>query len=64
MEVTASEYPALYELPAHGGMVSTHDQLLLRVWNVAHSGDAGPMRTIVRRLHRKLDDGGTTPVTS
>ena len=49
-------YGVLFELSANTGMVLSHDQMLLRVWGVAHSGDAGLVRTIVTRLRRKLGD--------
>ena len=61
VELTATEYAVLYDLSAHGGKVLTHDQLLLRVWGVARSGDAGLVRTIVRRLRRKLGDDANNP---
>ena len=61
VELTATEYAVLSELSSHDGMVLTHDQLLLRVWGVAHSGDAGLVRTIVRRLRQKLGDEAGSP---
>ena len=39
----------------------THDQLLLRVWGVGHSGDSGLVRTIVARLRGKLGDRAGQP---
>ena len=61
VELTATEYAVLHELSAHGGMVLTHDQLLLRVWGVGYSGDAGLVRTIVTRLRGKLGDRAGYP---
>ena len=61
VELTATEYAVLHELSAHGGMVLTHDQLLLRVWGVGHSGDTGLVRTIVTRLRGKLGDRAGQP---
>ncbi len=61
VELTATEYAVLHELSAHGGMVLTHDQLLLRVWGVGHSGDSGLVRTIVTRLRSKLGDEAGQP---
>ena len=58
VELTPTEYAVLQELSVHGGMVLTHDQLLLRVWGVGHSGDSGLVRTIVARLRGKLGDTG------
>ena len=61
VQLTANEYGVLYELSTHSGMVLTHDQLLLRVWGVGHSGDSGLVRSIVRRLRRKLGDDAENP---
>ena len=61
VELTATEYAVLRELSAHGGMVLTHGQLLLRVWGVSHSGDSGLVRTIVTRLRGKLGDDAGQP---
>ena len=61
VKLTATEYAVLHELSAHGGMVLTHDQLLLRVWGVGYSGDAGLVRTIVTRLRGKLGDRAGYP---
>ena len=61
VELTATEYAVLSELSAHGGMVLTHDQLLEQVWGIAHSGEAGLVRTIIRRLRRKLGDEARNP---
>ena len=47
MKLTPTDYAMLHELSAHAGMVLTHDQLLLRVWGMGHSGDTGLVRTIV-----------------
>ena len=61
VDVTATEYAVLYELSAHAGMVLTHDQLLMRVWGMSHSGDTGLVRTIVTRLRGKLGDKASHP---
>ena len=61
MELTPTEYGVLFELSANAGMVLTYDQMLLRVWGVAHSGDAGLVRTIVTRLRRKFGDSAEEP---
>lgn len=39
----------------------TRGRLLRRVWGEGHSGDAGLVRTIVRRLRLKLGDGTRNP---
>ena len=61
VQLTANEYGVLHQLSTHAGMVLTHDQLLLRVWGVGHSGDTGLVRSIVRRLRRKLGDDAENP---
>ena len=61
VSLTATEYAVLNELSSNAGMVLTHDQLLLRVWGMGHSGQSGLVRTIVRRLRQKLDDDTDGP---
>ena len=61
MELTATEYAALRDLSAHGAMALTHDQLLLRVGGVGHSGDTGLVHTIVMRLRAKLGNNASQP---
>ena len=39
----------------------THGQLLQRVWDQGHSGDAGLVRTVVKRLRQKLGDDAYEP---
>ncbi len=56
MELTSTEYAVIHSLLAHEGMVLTHDQPLLRVWGVGHTGYSGLVRTIVTRLLGKLGD--------
>ena len=62
VELTATEYSVLYELSAHAGAALTHEQLLLRVWGMDHSGDTGLVRTIIRRLRAKLADDADNPL--
>ena len=59
--LTATEYALLFELAANAGLIMTHDQLLQRVWNEKHSGDAGLVRTVVKRLRQKLGDDAHDP---
>ena len=59
--LTAAEYELLFELSIHAGGVVTHDQLLRRLWGPTHSGDMRLLRTLVRRLRRKLADDATSP---
>ena len=62
VELTATEYAVLYELSAHAGTVLTRDQLVVRVWGVGRSGEAGPLRTNIRRLRAKLGDDAENPL--
>ena len=56
MALTAIEYRMLVELSAHAGRPLTHQHLLQRVWGPDKGPDSAPVRNIVRRLRRKLDD--------
>ena len=56
------EYRLLAELSASAGRVLTYERLLDRVWGEDRSrDDLRPMRTIVRKLRRKLGDDATKP---
>lgn len=59
--LTATEYAVLAELSTNAGLVLTHDQILYRVWGDDNSGDSGLVRTIVKRLRRKLGDSARSP---
>ncbi len=61
VELTAIEYRLLVELSTNAGRLMTHEQLLRRVWGQDKSGGSGPVRTIVRRLRRKLGDDADNP---
>ena len=61
VQLTASEYELLFELSVNAGRVLTHDQLLRRVWGLTNSGDVRVLRTLVKRLRRKLDDEASSP---
>ena len=61
IRVTDTEFRLLVELSANGGRVLTYDQLLQRVWGLEHHGDAGPVRTVVKNLRRKLGDAANDP---
>ncbi len=55
------EYRMLAELSASAGRVVTYEHLLDRVWRERRSDDLRPMRTIVRKLRRKLGDDVSNP---
>ena len=61
VELTATEYRMLVELSVNAGIVLTHEQLLQRVWGLGRSGDARPMRTVVKNLRHKLGDDARRP---
>ena len=51
----------LAELVANAGRVLTHDHLLRRVWGEDRPDGSGPLRTVVKRLRRKLSDAAANP---
>ena len=55
------EYRLLTELSVSAGRVLTYEHLLDQVWGGWGSGDLRPMRTIVRKLRRKLGDDARNP---
>ena len=59
--LTAMEYRMLAELSAAAGRVLTYEHLLERVWGEKGAGDMRPMRTIVKKLRRKLGEEAETP---
>ena len=61
VELRAIEYRLLTELSANGGRVVTYEQLLQRVWGNRGSGDIRPMRTVIKKLRRKLGDDAVNP---
>ena len=61
VELTATEYKLLYELSVNDGRVLTYDQLLRRVWGSTNSKDVRVIRSLVRKLRRKLGDDADSP---
>ena len=61
VRLTATEYRMLTELSLSAGRVMTHSQLLRRVWSLSKPAGSGPVRTIVKRLRRKLGDDASDP---
>ncbi len=59
--LTDIEYRLLAELSANAGRVLTHELLLGRVWGQDNPEGSGPVRTVVRRLRRKLGDDAAQP---
>ncbi len=62
VELTATEYKLLITLSSNAGRVLTHDQLLLRVWGRGKASDTRLLRSVVKRLRRKLGDSADHPV--
>ena len=54
LQLTATEYELLSVLSANVGRVSTHDQLLRRVWRSRSSGNPRLVRAFIKKLRRKL----------
>ena len=61
VHLTATEYKLLFELSVNSGRVLTHDQILQRVWGPEYSGDAQLVRTMVKKIRRKLGEEGSAP---
>ncbi len=61
VDLVPVEYRMVAELSANAGRVVTHQHLLDRVWGRKSTGDLRPMRTIVRRIRRKLADEAGNP---
>ena len=61
LPLIAMEYRLLAELSANAGRLLTYEHLLERVWGEKDNGDVRPMRTIVSKLRRKLDDDANNP---
>ena len=61
VQLTATEYELLFELSANAGRVLTHGHLLQRIWRSEHSDNKGTVRSVVKRLRRKLRDDASNP---
>ena len=57
----AIEYRVLAELAANAGQVVTYEQLLQRVWGLRRDSDLRPLRTVVKNLRKRLEDGVSSP---
>ena len=61
LQLLPLEYRMLAELSVNAGRVLTYEHLLGRVWEKEAGSDLRPMRTIVRKLRRKLGDDVADP---
>ena len=61
VQLTRNEYRMLYELTASPGRVVTHEVLLRRIWGTRGGRDLRHVRSLVKRLRRKLGDNGDDP---
>ena len=61
LQLLPLEYRMLAELSVNAGRVLTYEHLLRRVWEKEGDSDLRPMRTIVRKLRRKLGDDAANP---
>ena len=61
VEMTDIEYRTLAELSSTAGRVLTYEHLLRRVWRLEPDADLRPMRSVIRRLRRKLGDNAEDP---
>ena len=61
VRLTATEYEFLRVLSVNAGRVSTHDMLLRQVWGGREANDTELVRTLVKKLRRKLGDDAARP---
>ncbi len=61
IELTNIEYRVLAELSASAGRLLTHENLVRKVWGQNVSRDSAALRSIIRRLRRKLGDDASNP---
>ena len=61
IEMTATESKVLFELAANAGRVVTYDHLLDRIWSGNKKRERGLVRTVVKRIREKLDEGASKP---
>ena len=61
VHLTASEYRLLFELSVNAGRVVPYDRLLRKVTGRSHSPDRRTVRTLLKKLRRKLHDRADNP---
>ena len=60
VRMTPKEYDLLRILSVNAGRPLSHDQLLSRLWTPEKPGDIRSLRTLMRRLRRKLGEDAST----
>ena len=61
VRMTPKEYNLLRILSINDGRTVNHGRLLHRLWDSKKPGDMRSLRTLMRRLRRKLDEDGGNP---
>ena len=61
VELTATEYELLSVLSLNAGRVATYDTLLRRVWAGRENGGSARLRTVLKKLRRKLGEDAARP---
>lgn len=61
LNLTVTEFNILEVLSTNAGKAVTHDQLLKEVWQSRNSGDVGVVRTMVKKIRRKLGEEANSP---
>ena len=61
VELTATEYELLSVLSLNAGRVATYDTLLRKVWAGRENGGSARLRTVLKKLRRKLGEDAARP---
>ena len=61
VELTATEYELLRVLSLNAGRVTTYDTLLRKVWGGRDNGGSARLRTVLKKLRRKLGEDAAQP---
>ena len=61
VELTATEYELLRVLSLNAGRVTTYDTLLRKVWGGRKNGGSARLRTVLKKLRRKLGEDAARP---
>ena len=61
VELTATEYELLRVLSLNAGRVTTYDTLRRKVWGGRENGGSARLRTVLKKLRRKLGEDAARP---